>query len=774
MEAAAASAAAAEAGAAALPLEEGRRRRRRRRLDVIWARLKEWVVAEHGGYVHPGLSLANCSKKKDDDDGDGGDGDDAGDHRGIVATQHIAKGSLLVRLPAHLALGYKRPKRRQQQKQQQRLRSKDSSDVAGTGIDNDSNNNNNNNNNNAGPSSRAGATAAAAAGAPAPGPPPALGCGSPWLECLTELYRAQQHCQQQHCQQLQQNQQQQVQQHRDGSGVAAATASKATGATAHATTATAQWAPFLDSLPATYDTLLHWSDEHLQFLRGTSLSHDHHGDRRQQLQVLRQRYVSNVRPHLVERNLLSPQANQDDNSNSNRDEMDDIDNEAEFDRFLNACQAISTRCFHLDGGDEDEGGGGGVGVAAVMSGGDGTSTSVGGVGPCFLPVVDLLNHCSDEASKATTLTAVKHRDVEVDSQGKVGADDGTDEGIAYFEMRAERDVNAGEEITHSYFGQHNTMMTSEQCLRTFGFVERSATQRAANADSNHENGASSSNAATGMTPAVVSRDAVLQCCQRVVERERHGREVAQSVAAHSSPEGEQDAAETWDLPSPDEFAARDVLSSSLPEHLVVNASHPLSDELVTLLCLPFLPHDAYQELVLKEEEGPPASASVPQGAVISTLDDSVLDDPYLGQLVGRSILELVKDKADLYGEIRVGSLGVPGCDDRALLRELLRVEAFGQCSIDDNVEDDGVGWSSPTASQLRAMDATSRQRLAYALTVRLEEQACLDALRRRAIRVLLRATGSGDDDEYEVEDQDRGSRTGAEPPGAKRQRNSSA
>jgi SET domain len=658
------------------------------------------------------------------------DAQDTGDssNREIVATQFVAKGALLVRLPIQLALGCNR---RAKAKQRRGSKNETGGGAGGTGP-NISARDDGDNSSSDGPFGSVAATSS----------PAVPQQGSPWLECLIELYRAQQ--------QLQQQQQQQTG-HYDDSGAAGTVASSSTTSIA--------WKPYVDSLPAKYDTLLDWKDGHLTFLAGTSSGEECGGSHEQQLQVLRHRYLSNVRPRLVERNVLSTKAHED--------------ADAEFKRFLVACQAISTRCFHHhldDDGDDDDDDDEDALLSSItrrMSPvGDGDAGTLGSsFGPCFLPVMDLLNHCSDEDTKVTTLTAVKRRDAHIDDETD-GVDEAKDD-IVCFEMRAERDVRAGEPVTHSYFGQ--SPMTSEQCLRTFGFVERSAVQRAFDDDAASASIAESATSAvrttshsSSLTPAVVSKEMVLKCCQRTVQKERQDREIARVVGARqSSCEGgddDDDPTVTWDLPTPDAFLLRDV--SSLPEHFVVTASNPLSDDLVTLLCLPFLPNDAYEELRIEPSSAASSSPPSPQSA-LATLDPTVLEDPYLGQLVGRTLLDLVEEKAGTYEAIRIGGI-VADRDDRALLQELLHVEA-GHC----NAVDDDQGTPTSVASILRAMDATSRQRLAYGLTIRLEEQMSLAALRRAAIRILLGPPGYGDGGDDD-------NRKGIKPPGAKRQRNTSA
>ena len=89
------------------------------------------------------------------------------------------------------------------------------------------------------------------------------------------------------------------------------------------------------------------------------------------------------------------------------------------------------------------------------------SAARGGSGPFMLPLVDLLNHTSEPAARGTILAAAAHGAAGGAPADAASVGDG-------WEMRAERPLEAGEEVLHSY-GAHG----AAELLRTYGFVEAS-------------------------------------------------------------------------------------------------------------------------------------------------------------------------------------------------------------------------------------------------------------------------------------------------------------
>jgi hypothetical protein len=529
------------------------------------------------------------------------------------------------------------------------------------------------------------------------------------------------------------------------------------------TSSLSSWKPYLDSLPVQYDTLMGWTNDEIAWLVGTGLHGILFGGRESvgreigstdSLLVadLRDRYLQRVRPRLVELGLIQ------DSGNNNHPP------EEEFERFIWACQAISTRCFHVDDANE---------TTVHSARGSRLEGVDGGGGPYFIPVVDLLNHCSDPQAKVTTLTVTTT--LRADGKNGKGDSDSDSEGVknhqsnehhVWFEMRAERDVREGEPVTHSY----GNRLTSSQCLQTFGFVPISAVLRAGawrtKSKNDHDRASCGSQCLDDddnddTSPCVLTKDLVLECCRYIIQREIQTLAITRSVRKNQQAQAnvpscsEETIAGRKDDNNDDEFIMDETWElrfdpdrdySSFPDHFLINPSEPLPDDLVTLLSLPFLPNDAYRELVASgsgDKNDPPKHAAAATGSANETapvlLDRNILDDAFLGQLVGRTVLEVAQRKASEYPRIRLRGIDM---DDRDLLNELLQ-----------------LGGKDKSSSPLSAADASSKEpaihgrkkrRLLASLTIRLEEKLCLDALRREAIRVLFEVSGVGDDLEDSV------------------------
>ena len=177
-----------------------------------------------------------------------------------------------------------------------------------------------------------------------------------------------------------------------------------------------------------------------------------------------------------------------------------------------------------------------------------------------------------------------------------------------------------------------------------------------------------------VTPAMLQRADVVDACHKMVQSEYPA-----SLQAYMQMHWPDD--QVWQVVVIGE-ETRDL--SLIPNDLVVTLTTPLSDELVTLGCLLLFPQDVYQEFL-----------SSP-----ALLDKSILQDYYLGKLVGRTLLTAIHEKLVSY----------QGEHDLIRLRELY-----------------SKSESSLTIDEQRAL---------YGLTIRLEEKACLEALRKQVLEIM--------------------------------------
>ncbi|CAB9497845.1 lysine N-methyltransferase setd3 [Seminavis robusta] len=397
--------------------------------------------------------------------------------------------------------------------------------------------------------------------------------------------------------------------------------------------------PYLASLPASYETLWQWHDDQVQYLEGTTLGETLKADRTDG--SLEQRYEEYVKPYLRFLKIIGKKKEQDNPMQA----------------FRQASMCISTRGFHMKPEEAD------IGKETYM-------------GPFLLPLIDLLNH--NPANKATTL------------QRDAGG----------FYMVAERDIDKGEEIVHSY----GDTLTAAQVLQTFGFVPESMIRQATGELAVASASASTS---TTITPAIFSKEELVAACM--------------SVKNSSSPKQLQQAmkdneieGEVWDLPKDAE--KRDM--SLIPDQLLVVPSESsnnsfISDEMVTLCAIQMLPKDVYDE-IFNEDEDP------------KLLGQEILEDYFLGKLALMAILTATKTKLATYTPLS----NVPGItdkakkeeddDDKHILKELLQLETY-------------------SASALRAL---------YGITIRLEEKATLHELQTEAVSLMAALDDEdGDDDD---------------------------
>lgn len=163
-----------------------------------------------------------------------------------------------------------------------------------------------------------------------------------------------------------------------------------------------EWAPYIASLPNEYNTLDSWSSEEIEALRGTAVY-----DELAELRDVRTGHPVGPARVLWDRSIAPLVA-----------QFQHLWPDASFDSFLHACATVRTRGFF---------------------------DTAGTGGPYMLPAIDMLNH--SRAGTATSLVVERDGDMLV------------------FSMEAERDVEAGEELTHMY--DH---FDDAQLLLTYGFI----------------------------------------------------------------------------------------------------------------------------------------------------------------------------------------------------------------------------------------------------------------------------------------------------------------
>lgn len=235
-------------------------------------------------------------------------------------------------------------------------------------------------------------------------------------------------------------------------------------------------------------------------------------------------------------------------------------------------------------------------------------------------------------------------------------------------MMADRPIVKGEEIFHSY----GDSMTSAQLLQTFGFVmpypppSSSRTEETANNNKGSANDRTEAVAGPPkrfLTPASLSTSKHLIPASRAIKQsgipkrlqsklalKKKARE-RQSKMLEAEAEDEEESWEVADLPvrNEDGILSEDILidcnilgnnngknSNETTKDDGEDQKGGLTDEVITWMCLQFLPAEAHRELC---DGG---------GRVTSLLDASILQDLYLGILVCRSLLLALHYKLDDY------------------------------------------------------------------------------------------------------------------------------
>jgi hypothetical protein len=204
-----------------------------------------------------------------------------------------------------------------------------------------------------------------------------------------------------------------------------------------------------------------------------------------------------------------------------------------------------------------------------------------------------------------------------------------------------------------------------------------------------------------ITPAVFSKKDLVAAC-RTVKKSSAPRDLEKAMKDNAI---EGDA---WDVGSMNDPENRD--TSLIPDQILVSPSCTsgsfLSDEIVTLCCIQMLPDEVFKEIF--DEDDP------------KLLGQEVLEDYFLGNLVGMAILTAVKTKLGAYGPLGdIPGVTTASNDDKAILQQLLQLQ-------EHNVQ------------SLRAI---------YGSTIRLEEKKALHDLRSEVLSLLASLDDEAIDDE---------------------------
>ena len=428
--------------------------------------------------------------------------------------------------------------------------------------------------------------------------------------------------------------------------------------------------PYVQSLPNQYETLLQWTDSQIhEYLGGTTLGWMVQSDR--QDQTLQNRYRTAVKPYLQSLQLIP----------STREEDD------EWHHFVQACNCISTRGFHL--------------MDATTGSSSSTTTTINGnststeklhpsyPGPFLLPVIDLLNH--DPPNSCTTLQR--------------SSQDGS------FVMMAERTIGAKQEVVHSY----GNSLTSAQLLQTFGFVPRRNIERALSLP--HwlvRSKTTELPSLLDVTPLILSKtDHLIPACQAVASSTYPSQLQA---TIHS----QQLEDEVWDV---SQLPYRNLPQlDSWNDHITISLVQPLTEELITLICLCFLPDEMIMEV---SKDG-------------TLLDGTILEDYYLGHLVCQSLLVAIENRKKGTAIRPIGRMtnhdidGGSGTGTKKQKLLLVSSDLDRECEKLQLL----CGSASLQTSSSSSSSSVESERAKYGLTIRIEELMGLEMLQRKVLEVV--------------------------------------
>ncbi len=518
---------------------------------------------------------------------------------------------------------------------------------------------------------------------------------------------------------------------------------------------------YLDSLPHDYETLWKWSnreiDEYLAGTRPPDYNDAVHIDPStvkaattaatsnpwmilNDPKVFRQQFEIMIRPYLIHCGILDVPPTIINSTDAN--EPDEKVEEEEYELFQRACQIMSTRSFYnMNASDSDE------------RQHDDTNNSNVDIakydGPYLLPIIDLINH-------ADTCTGRTNTKLEFTVQPNAPVSS------YYFVMRALHTIPSDTEILHSYGDE----LSNYQFLSSFGCIpinRMTRTQYHQQHPHRYDQHQMQTVTSDQTTPTslttttshytksvVVTKQEIWEACWNIIESGLPQRLATSMIESKSF-----DPDETWTVTIdkhrtgdcvPDSIVivqpssvAADQQSTFICSGLLednestIDSQSILSDELVTAACIPFLPKCAYAEITSR-----------------TLLDASILQDYYLGQLVGTALLQMIQRRLLLYRPIHTSTiqrLRQSGdlMNDKEILHSLLR----GMDATNDSCDSNGNRTNDvlPVGADLNV----ERCRLAYGLTIRLEEKEILNSLANTILQLLNSLNRNVDNDDTQFE-----------------------
>jgi hypothetical protein len=194
--------------------------------------------------------------------------------------------------------------------------------------------------------------------------------------------------------------------------------------------------------------------------------------------------------------------------------------------------------------------------------------------------------------------------------------------------------------------------------------------------------------------------------------------------------------EHWEMPTSEESRSRMDLLASFSDEFVVPFAGALSDELISICCLHFLPQGAIDELLGESTDGSRSRNLL--------FGNEALEDHFLGKLVLRSIVNALDGKLNSY---KVSSTDfLSGCSQDKQARQFIDflgglyhsgyesgklIFCWGENAIRDAI----------ALSKMKPVSSDLVQKFSYGMVISLEERSCLLKLKETVLGVLVQLDG---------------------------------
>ena len=378
--------------------------------------------------------------------------------------------------------------------------------------------------------------------------------------------------------------------------------------------------------------------------------------------------------------------------------------------------------------------------------------------------------------------------------------DNDDDNVGLWEQgnRKERDLNRnGSEMTKEKQKIHvvSTSLTSAQLLHTFGFVDIDEAGKRIlyyfdkeQAGFENPDSISTINAAglgNNVTPAILTKKEIRHACHEVASSS-YPNELRKFMKENGLVE---EGWEYWDIPLSNDSMKSDAGAESrlrdkatavsnasrennelnslrweslkyLPDEIVVSPNHLLSDELITICCLHFLPDNAISEIISYSHaplDKKPTHNSQPNDLLLSS---EALEDYFLGKIVLQAIVHAVEKKLKKY-KFSPNNLQMKCEDCGQSMQRSEFLDLLGGFYRNERKSENKMSFSwgesetgdAHVLSMLISSNAMKNsgasndlfRKFMYGMMISLEERACLLELKQAANDRLVQLDESEDD-----------------------------